>query len=104
MENLQPILEILITFLSKRELAFLERDRVTPVKKEKSETVNRKEQKKLEAEVRQQKHKATKDLAKEISFWEEKIVSYESLVKDLENKLADPNIYSDGDIAKEITS
>lgn len=91
-------------FLSKREIAFLERDRVTPVKKEKSETVNRKEQKKLEAEARQQKHKATKDLAKEISFWEEKIVSFESLVKDLENKLADSTIYLDGDIAKDITT
>ncbi len=65
---------------------------------------NRKEQKRFEAELRQQKHKATKDLAKEISSCEEKIISFENEIKDLEKKLADPSIYSDGEIAKETTN
>ena len=91
-------------FLSKRDLSLLERDAVVVEKKEKVETINRKDQKRLEAELRQQKHNATKNLVKEISSWEIKISSYENLLKDLENKLADPNIYSDGDAAKDITN
>lgn len=91
-------------FLSKRDLASLERDTVQIEKKEKVETTNRKEQKRLEAELRQQKHNATKNLVNEISSWEIKISSYENLVRDLEKKLADPNIYIDGNAAKDITS
>ena len=91
-------------FLSKRDLSSLERDAVVVEKKEKVETTNRKEKKRLEAELRQQKHNATKNLVKEISSWEIKISSYENLLKDLERKLADPSIYSDGDAAKDITN
>ncbi len=91
-------------FLSKRDLSSLERDAVVVEKKEKVETINRKDQKRLEAELRQQKHNATKNLVKEISSWEIKISSYENLIKDLERKLADPGIYSDGDAAKDITN
>ena len=91
-------------FLSKRDLSSLERDAVVVEKKEKVETTNRKDQKRLEAELRQQKHNATKNLVKEISSWEIKISSYENLIKDLERKLADPGIYSDGDAAKDITN
>jgi ATP-binding cassette subfamily F protein 3 len=91
-------------FLSKRDLSSLERDTVVGEKKEKVESINRKEQKRIEAELRQQKHKATKDLTKEISSWEIKISSYENLIKDLESKLADPAIYSDGEAAKDITN
>ena len=91
-------------FLSKRDLSLLERDAVVVEKKEKVETINRKDQKRLEAELRQQKHNATKNLVKEISSWEIKISSYENLIKDLERKLADPGIYSDGDAAKDITN
>jgi ATP-binding cassette subfamily F protein 3 len=91
-------------FLSKRDLSSLERDAVVVEKKEKVETINRKDQKRIEAELRQQKHNATKNLVKEISSWEIKISSYENLVKDLERKLADPSIYSDGDAAKDITN
>jgi len=91
-------------FLSKRDLSSLERDAVVVEKKEKVETTNRKDQKRLEAELRQQKHNATKNLVKEISSWEIKISSYENLIKDLERKLADPSIYSDGDAAKDTTN
>ena len=91
-------------FLSKRDLSSLERDSSVVEKKEKVETINRKDQKRLEAELRQQRHNATKNLVKEISSWEIKVSSYENLIKDLERKLADPNIYSDGDAAKDITN
>lgn len=91
-------------FLSKRDLSSLERDSTVVEKKEKVETINRKDQKRLEAELRQQRHNATKNLVKEISSWEIKVSSYENLIKDLERKLADPNIYSDGDAAKDITN
>ncbi len=91
-------------FLSKRDLSSLERDSVVVEKKEKVETINRKDQKRLEAELRQQKHNATKNLVKEISSWEIKISSYENLIKDLETKLADPGIYNDGAAAKDITN
>jgi len=91
-------------FLSKRDLSSLERDTVVSEKKERTEGSNRKEQKRIEAELRQQKHNATKNLVKEISRWEIKISSFENLIKDLESKLADPTIYIDGDAAKDITN
>jgi len=91
-------------FLSKRDLSSLERDAVVSEKKERVEGTNRKEQKRIEAELRQQKHNATKNLVKEITSWEIKISSYENLMNDLESKLADTNIYSNGDIAKDITN
>ena len=91
-------------FLSKRDLSSLERDAVVLEKKEKVETINRKDQKRFEAEQRQQKHNATKDLVKEISRWEIKISSYENLINGFESKLADPGIYIDGDAAKDISN
>ena len=57
----------------------------------------------MEAEARQQKHKTTKDLLKDISRLEEKISEYENELKDLESKLTDPQIYSDGEKAKKVT-
>lgn len=93
-------------FLSKRELASLERDIDIDVIKNKSEVsnVNRKDQKRIEAELRQQKHKATKDILKEISKVENQISNFEIKLKDLETKLADPTIYSNGETAKQTTN
>jgi ATP-binding cassette subfamily F protein 3 len=93
-------------FFSKRDFSSLERDGSIAVKESKAvvNQVNRKEQKRIEAELRQQKHIATKDLVKEISKWEEKINLKEIEIKDLENMLADPAIYNDGIVAKETTS
>lgn len=92
-------------FLSKRELSSLERDIEPSNKKSRPEItgVNRKDQKRIEAELRQQKHKATKDIVKEISKLENLISSYEAEIKELELKLADPNIYSKGEVVKETT-
>ena len=93
--NLKTYLGDIDYFLSEREFFFQEKDKSTSVKKEKVETINRKEQKRLEAEIRQQKHKATKDLTKEISKWEEKINTYENEIKKFESQLANPGIYSE---------
>ncbi|MBK7230224.1 MAG: ABC-F family ATP-binding cassette domain-containing protein [Ignavibacteriales bacterium] len=92
-------------FFSKRDFSSLERDGAIKEKEKKTvvTTVNRKEQKRIEAELRQQKHVATKDLVKEISKWEEKINLKEIEINNLETMLADPAIYNDGILAKETT-
>ncbi|MFZ1281688.1 MAG: ABC-F family ATP-binding cassette domain-containing protein [Ignavibacteriaceae bacterium] len=92
-------------FFSKRDFSSLERDGAIKEKENKTvvTTVNRKEQKRIEAELRQQKHVATKDLVKEISKWEEKINLKEIEINNLETMLADPAIYNDGILAKETT-
>lgn len=72
--------------------------------KEKKVFSNRKDQKRIEAEIRQQKHKASKDVVKSISNLESVITKLESEYKELENKLADPEIYLNGEVAKQITS
>jgi ATP-binding cassette subfamily F protein 3 len=93
-------------FFSKRDFSSLERDGAIKEKENKTvvTTLNRKEQKRIEAELRQQKHTATKDLVKEISKWEEKINLKENEIKNLEIMLADPAIYNDGIVAKETTN
>ena len=50
------------------------------------------------------KHKATKELSNDIKRLEEKISASEKEINELEKKLADPEIYSDGDLTKELTS
>ncbi|HMN48572.1 MAG TPA: ATP-binding cassette domain-containing protein [Ignavibacteriaceae bacterium] len=72
--------------------------------KEKKVFANRKDQKRIEAEIRQQKHKASKDVVKSISNLESVITKLESEYKELENKLADPEIYLNGEVAKQTTS
>lgn len=73
-------------------------------KVEKKEFSNRKDQKRFEATIRQQKHKATKDVLKYISNQEVLIAKLENEFKELEQKLADPEIYSNGDLARQITT
>ena len=102
--NLKIYLGNIDYFLSKREFFFQEKDKISSVKKEKVDSINRKDQKRLEAEIRQQKHKATKDLVKEISKWEEKISIYEIEIKNFESKLGDPDLYIAGETAKETTN
>lgn len=72
-------------------------------KTEKRETVNRKEQKRIEAQLRQKKHEVTKDITKKISALEGTIVKLETEQKELEQKLGDPEIYSDGEEARKLT-
>lgn len=72
--------------------------------KDKKENTTRKDQKRLEAELRQQRHKATKDILKSISNLETLITDTEKEIKLLEEKLADPELYSDGELAKQTTT
>ncbi|MDY0082984.1 MAG: ABC-F family ATP-binding cassette domain-containing protein [Ignavibacteriaceae bacterium] len=83
--NLKTYYDGIDYFLEKREFSTLERDDINKTIKDKNElpVTNRKEQKRLEAELRQQKHKATKDIVKEISKLEDLINTYETEIKEL---------------------
>ncbi|MGE5458382.1 MAG: ABC-F family ATP-binding cassette domain-containing protein [Methanococcaceae archaeon] len=65
---------------------------------------NRKDQKRVAAEVRQKKYLATKDLVKDIEKYENEIEILEKRKLELENDLADPKIYSNAVTAKEKTA
>lgn len=103
--NLKTYLGGIDYFMEKREYAAFDRDDTVKTKKDKNElsVTNRKDQKRIEAELRQQKHQATKEIVKEISKVESLIETYENKIKELERKLADPVIYSKGETAKETT-
>lgn len=62
---------------------------------------NRKDQKRAEAELRQQKFSLTKDLKAKLSLCEKKISKLETEKKRLESELADKNIFSNPQLAKE---
>lgn len=67
------------------------------------DTISRKELKRIEAEQRQKKYSATKDLLKKISESEKKITELENLTKQLESDLTMPAIYSNPELCKETT-
>jgi len=62
---------------------------------------NKKDQKRIEAEMRQKKYLATKDLLKKVSGIEKKIETLELRQKELEKMLADPSVYSNPQEVKE---
>ncbi len=64
---------------------------------------NRKEQKRIEAELRQKRFRATKDLIKNIEKCEIEISRLEEKIKILETELADEKIYSNPQLSKEKT-
>jgi ATP-binding cassette, subfamily F, member 3 len=66
-------------------------------------SINKKEQKRIEAENRQKKYLATKDLTKVISRLEKEIEELEKNSGRYEAELAAPEIYSDAQRVKEIT-
>jgi ATP-binding cassette, subfamily F, member 3 len=86
-------------YLSKRE------EEIRGYKDEPSSAVSasRKDQKRIEAEKRQKKFIATKDILKEISVVESEIEKLEKKLKEIELVLADPSLYSKGEEAKEKT-
>lgn len=57
--------------------------------------LNKKNQKRIEAERRQARYNATKDLVKKISLVEKEIELFDKKEKQLESFLADPDIYKD---------
>ncbi len=72
-----------------------------PVNKAKAN--NRKEQKRIEAELRQKKFRATKDIIKNIKKCELEISNLEDKIKILEKELTDGKIYSNPLLSKEKT-
>ena len=68
------------------------------------DNISRKEQKRLEAEQRQKRFRATRDIIKKIEELEKHISRLELRENELENKLAEEKIYSDPVKAKEVTS
>ena len=67
------------------------------------ENFSRKDQKRIEAENRQKRYKATKDIVKKIEETEKKIGELENREKELEKLLADPEIYGNPKSAREKT-
>jgi ATP-binding cassette subfamily F protein 3 len=65
-----------------------------------NDNLSRKEQKRLEAELRQKKYHATKDLTKEIEKLEKQISLLEDEQKLIQAKLADPEFYSNTEEVK----
>ncbi len=71
-------------------------------KKSSSKDISKKELRRLEAEKRQMRFEATKDISAEIKKLEMKINELEETETELEKKLADPNIYNDHRRALEV--
>jgi ATP-binding cassette subfamily F protein 3 len=63
--------------------------------------ISRKEQKRIEAELRQNRFKATKDLIKNIQLIESRIAKLEVREKQLEKELSDPALYNNPELMKE---
>lgn len=57
--------------------------------------VSKKDQKRIEAELRQKRYAATKDLVKQVNTLEKKIEAFEKKQREIETYLADPNNYTD---------
>jgi ATP-binding cassette, subfamily F, member 3 len=62
--------------------------------KEKELQVSKKDQKRVEAEMRQKRFIATKDVIKKIEKIEKEIEKYEAEVKEIEERMLDPKIYA----------
>jgi ATP-binding cassette subfamily F protein 3 len=80
-------------YLNKREKLKIEDSEERNIQENESVTT-KKEQKRIEAEKRQAKYSATKDLVSEIAILEKKIEVLEEKKRNLENTLAEPDTYN----------
>jgi len=87
-------------YLSKRE-EILNQDEKDIRAKSDSSTLTRKDQKRIEAEIRQKKFQSTKHLLKEIADVEKEISSLEDDEKKLEADLIDEKIYTNPQLIKQ---
>ena len=87
-------------YLQKRE-EYLQQEQFS--KKPEKDTSNRKDQKRYEAELRQKKYNATRDLTSKIKNLEKSITILEKRDKELKDILADPAVFNDHETAKEKT-
>ncbi len=86
-------------YLRKREMLSEESESQKQV--EENEQVTRKDQKRIEAELRQKKYDATRDLIKKIEMLEKKISELENKEKNLEKELTLSETYTNPETAKE---
>ncbi len=82
-------------YLRKRESLQEEPEEKEPVKS--NEFITRKDQKRIEAEWRQKRYTATKDLIIKIQMLEKKIADLEKKERELERELSLPGIYANAD-------
>jgi len=85
-------------YLRKRELVHEEIEKEETVQV--SEAITRKDQKRIEAELRQRKYNATKDLMIKVQILEKKIAELEKKEKELERDLALPGTYTNPETAR----
>ncbi len=91
-------------YLYKRK-QIIESEKISTAKNQvTADSISRKDQKRIEAEQRQKKYLATKDILKKITQLESKIDTLEKKEQELEKNLTDENIYGDPQLLKETTS
>lgn len=86
-------------FYKKKEQS--ENDKMIEEKTLTSSKETRKDQKRIEAEVRKKRHDATKHLKKKIDLIEEEIANLEELISTTEKELLNPEIFNNPLLAKE---
>jgi ATP-binding cassette subfamily F protein 3 len=91
-------------YLSKRAEELTSRENVSAKNIHAQDNVSRKEQKRIEAELRQKRFRATKEIIQKIGELEKQISGLEVKETELENKLADEKIYSDPVTVRDVTS
>jgi ATP-binding cassette subfamily F protein 3 len=89
-------------YLSKRE-ELLQQQGEEKSQPGSSESVSKKDKKRLEAELRQKKYSATKDLLKKVETVENEIEALEKKVKELELNLTLPEVYNNPATARDMT-
>ncbi len=87
-------------FLTKR-IELLEKGEKNKTVDNNLQGVSRKEQKRIEAELRQKKYQATKDLIKKVQQLELQIAEIEGKEKLLEKELLNPDLYKEPELMKE---
>lgn len=88
-----------IDYYLQKRLELIETEK--SISNKKNENQRRKEQKRLEAELRQKKYILTKDIKKELEICENEIHRLENIKYNLEIELTKPEIFSNPTLAKE---
>jgi ATP-binding cassette subfamily F protein 3 len=86
-------------FYKKKELSG--NDKLIEEKSLSSSKETRKDQKRIEAEVRKKRYDATKILKKKVDLIEEEIANLEELISTTEKELLNPEIFGNPSLAKE---
>jgi ATP-binding cassette subfamily F protein 3 len=88
-------------YLEKHEQLLLDQEIIEEDKLNISENFSRRDQKRAEAELRQKKYTATKDILRRIKQLEDEIEKLEEIHKKLEEDLLNPEIYNNPKIVKD---